>query len=115
LRAGLLSEPNIIQKLNSDYICTWALPEEVQALVDCTDSDPTRSMAQDLLANYRPLVEIMVLDSSGVLKARRSMLQDLELPYQGTPEKALEHFVAFLEHPEPEEPSEYEPQEEGSR
>ncbi len=81
--------------LREDYVCTWSLPGELEEIKETSQSGQVRSVAEVLLSKYRPLVEIIRLDSRGVYQDRLSMNEDIINRFQSSYEPKPEE-IAFL-------------------
>ena len=100
MRAGLLSSPEVIKKLKSDYICTWTLPEDVKEMAIDHERSDLKQLATTLILTFRPLVEMMVLSPEGVLVSHKSMNEDIMDNFANVfppDEAALEFFLDYLE------------------
>lgn len=100
MRAGLLSSPEIVEKLKKDYVCTWALPSVVRELAQNSKSAETKAFATTLFLNFRPLVEISVVKPDGTLVKSLSMNDDIIEPFPtclNPDRKLLDFFLGFLE------------------
>jgi hypothetical protein len=71
LRAGLLSEPDVIHRINSEFVSTWILKEDMKSLTQQGDR-----LAQELAANFEHPLDLMFLTSEGRLVSRLNSFQD---------------------------------------
>ncbi len=100
MRAGLLSSPEILKKLQKEYVCTWVLPEVAKDYANNAKSAEVRLFASTLVINFRPLVEMMVLTPDGRLIDRQGMNSDILDPFpQCVPPgpDLMTHFLKFLD------------------
>jgi len=71
LRAGLLSDPDVIQRLNRDFICTSCIIDDVQKLASRGDE-----LAKQLAAQWEYPVEMMFLTPGCRLVSKLNSYQD---------------------------------------
>lgn len=80
-------------------MCTWSLPGDAKALGKSGETAETRELGQSMSFNYRPLVDLMVLDGNGLLLDQRSMNQDIlgKFPHHEKPSReCVDDFLKFL-------------------
>ena len=84
-----------MKMLRENYLCTWSLPGELEDIKASSQSGHARDVAGVLLSKYRPLVEIIRLDSKGRFQGRLSMNEDIINRFQSSHEPTPEE-IAFL-------------------
>jgi hypothetical protein len=103
LRAGLLSDPEVIHRLNDSFVCTSMIIDDVQKQAKVGDE-----LAKQLEANWSYPLEMMFLTPEGKLISKLNSFEDFpgvhpdvvapphgeHVPLQH--ERA--HVEAFLEH-----------------
>ena len=62
MRAGLLSQPSVIERLNQDFVCTWGLVSDVNEL-----AQKGHPLAKTMAATWEYPVELMFLSPHGEL------------------------------------------------
>jgi hypothetical protein len=103
LRAGLLSDREVIARLNEGFVCTSLIIDEVNARAENGDE-----LAKTLAANWRYPLEIMFLTPQGKLISRMNSFEDFPgvHPDVGAPprhekvsmENERSHIDVFLTH-----------------
>jgi hypothetical protein len=71
LRAGLLSQPQVIDRLNSEFVCTWCVIADVRRFAEEGDE-----LSRTLAANWKYPVDLMFLDSAGALQNKLNSYKD---------------------------------------
>jgi hypothetical protein len=71
LRAGLLSDPEVIQRLNHEFVCTSAIIDDVQKQAARGDE-----LAKQLAAQWEYPVEMMFLTPAGSVVSKLNSYQD---------------------------------------
>jgi len=71
LRAGLLSDPEVIRRLNKNFVCTSAIIDDVQKLASAGNE-----LAKRLTDQWEYPVEMMFLTPSGNLVSKLNSYQD---------------------------------------
>jgi hypothetical protein len=71
LRAGLLSDPDVIQRLNRNFVCTSCIIDDVQKLANRGDE-----LAKQLAAQWEYPVEMMFLTPGCRLISKLNSYQD---------------------------------------
>ena len=72
MRAGLLSEPAIIRRINDTFVSTWMLIDDAERLGDEGDS-----FANTLALHWEYPLDLMFLDADGKLIAKLNSFKDL--------------------------------------
>jgi hypothetical protein len=71
LRAGLLSEKEVIRLINENFICTWALVDDVKG-----HAGKGNRLASVLAANWEYPLDTMFLTPSGEFVAKLNSFRD---------------------------------------
>ena len=71
MRAGLLSEPQVIKRINERFVSTWILKDDMTTLAKKGDK-----LAQQLAVNYEYPMDLMFLTSDGRLISRLNSFHD---------------------------------------
>jgi len=71
LRAGLLSDPEVISKLNTNFVCTTILIDDVRRRADGGDE-----FAKQLKAQWTYPLEMMFLRTDGSLVSKLNSFKD---------------------------------------
>ena len=71
MRAGLLSEPQVIERLNIDFVCTWCVIADVSRFAKEGDE-----LSRMLAAKWEYPVDLMFLDSDGTLLNKLNSFKD---------------------------------------
>jgi hypothetical protein len=71
LRAGLLSDPEVIRRLNQQFVCTTVLIDDVKKRADQGDE-----LAKRLAAEWIYPLELMVLRPDGTLVFKLNSFKD---------------------------------------
>jgi hypothetical protein len=71
LRAGLLSDPEVIRRLNEKFVCTTVLIDDVKKRAD--KGDP---LAKQLAAEWTYPLEMIVLRTDGTLAFKLNSFKD---------------------------------------
>jgi hypothetical protein len=71
LRAGLLSDPEVIKRLNDEFVCTTVLIDDVKKLAANGDK-----FAEQLSAQWEYPLEMIFLRSNGTLVSKLNSFKD---------------------------------------
>jgi len=71
LRAGLLSDPEVIRRLNENFVCTTVLIHDARRLADQGDE-----LAKELVAQWTYPLEMMFLRTDGSLISKLNSFKD---------------------------------------
>jgi hypothetical protein len=71
LRAGLLSDPEVIRRLNQEFVCTTVIIDDVRRLADKGDE-----LAKQLAAQWTYPLEMMFLRTDGSLISKLNSFKD---------------------------------------
>ena len=71
MRAGLLSDPEVIRRLNNEFVCTTVVINDVNRLADQGDE-----LAKQLKANWTYPLEMMFLRTDGTLISKLNSFKD---------------------------------------
>jgi hypothetical protein len=99
LRAGLLSEPKIIELVNRKFVATWIIVDDAERLAAKNDR-----LARTALVNWQFPLDIMFMSDKGVLLSKLNSFQDLRdaHPDVGHPPegrgRSKPHIETFLRH-----------------
>ena len=73
MRAGLLSQPRVIEEINSKFVSTWILVDDAKRLAEAGDP-----LAGTLASNWEFPVEMMFVTSDGKLLRRLNSDKDFK-------------------------------------
>jgi hypothetical protein len=103
LRAGLLSDPEVIRRLNDRFVCTTVLIDDARAQAAGGDT-----LAKQLEAHWKYPLQIMFLKQDGSLISKLNSFEDfpgVHPDVAAPPEKQRlvrtgerDHAEAFLKH-----------------
>ena len=79
MRAGPLSNSEVINTLNEKFVNTWVLLRELPELIDGAKGDGARLVATRLQQNYTDSVDMLVLSPIGDVVAHQP---EMALPYR---------------------------------
>lgn len=98
LRAGLLSNQDIIKKLNSRVIPVWVQGSELDPMLESELSPEAEALASLAKSEFHGLVDMLLIGQDGTLKKTLNMRTLLkEFPDARNPEPALKkRFLDFL-------------------
>jgi hypothetical protein len=86
LRAGLLSDPEVINRLNKDFICTSIIIDDARKLAAGGDA-----LAKQLEANWLYPVEFIFLTPDGKLISKMNSYHDFPGVHSDVASPAEEH------------------------
>jgi len=98
LRAGLLSDHNVIRFLNQNFVCIWALIDDLKPRYQ------DNPFARMLLNNWEYPLDLMFLSAEGEFVAKLNSFRDLpnahrDVGHRGFhPREGPSHTVIFLQH-----------------
>jgi hypothetical protein len=99
LRAGLLSEPEVIELINQKFVATWIIVDHAERL-----AKQGNALARTAAANWQFPLDIMFVSAEGRLLNKLNSFQDLRdaHPEVGHPPegrgRSKPHLVTFLQH-----------------
>jgi hypothetical protein len=99
LRAGLLSQPRVIEVLNGELVPTWILGVELEELAKNALDPQERALGEKLKSEFKGLVDMVIVSPDGKLLATQNM-NDIIQDYPGArepDEKLLRHFLGFVQ------------------
>ena len=71
MRAGLLSDPEVIRRLNQDFVCTTVIIDDARRLAEQGDE-----LAKQLAAHWTYPLEMMFLRPDGTLVSKLNSFRD---------------------------------------
>jgi hypothetical protein len=99
LRAGLLSESRVIERLNAQFVCTWTLVADARRR-----SDEGDRLSTTIASNWEFPLDVMFISPEGDLVTKLNSFHDLKAahPDVGHPPegrgRSAPHIDTFLQH-----------------
>ena len=99
MRAGLLSDKQVISLLNENFVCTWALVDEVKKY-----QGPSQELANTLAKHWEYPMDLMFLSSAGKFVSKLNSFAQLhgvhpDVGHDGNVyDKFASHEQVFLKH-----------------
>jgi hypothetical protein len=93
LRAGLLSRLDIIEYLNSHFVCTWILDTAANRLIDEAETEANRGLMQTLYDNWAWPVTFEFLNQQGEFVTGLNSLEDFDASPLPNHEFMLNHLA----------------------